>query len=1188
MAISSERTRAPGAGAVDVDSAPDGSERREHVRHALELDAEVGILDGPSRACRIEDFCPGGLFLSFANSGGGEIAVGDKPLERFDELVVRFTAPVRGKDQEFELDVLVARVVAGGVGVSFQGKAGAAIHALNHLLSDAQQAGKDAAASRGSRERVRKSVGEVADASHVLDTYRNRVVAYLESNLAALFEQARDGLFTSARDTEDREAQRTLFDAIQELDGLKESTQTAFLDSMSEQLRKPGVRNFGGESSASQTSNLDVALVDTGTFDDWVVMKDIISRASPRYAERQAKVGALLSRLLNVDIDDDSNPVGVTGIGLTFHDAMQNLGAGRDCRQAILQAFEESIVAGLGTLYDDLGHILSDRDIGSEIEIAAPASTGEEAQGVLDPSADSGDESAPELPSEGVAKPAGGSGVDPASIKPPPVVVGDLLHTARSLLMLERQAKMSDNLPAALSDLACAQPVPPPPMGSKSLDQVIDALSILQRSPKFTAIDDKGPLALKERLMTTWRAAGLRVADGEGDAVEVISNLLDAILDDPLVQGRVKSCVRRLAIALVKIALQDKEFFNDDDHPARRLINQLGRVEIAPDGSVTANGAWQTTIDPLIDRIVHGYEKDPLVITQVLVELEKIVERQEHRLSENVAKLLQERNQQQMLLDSRRGAGQSESTANAGAGGSNAPTEWKRWLARVELLQAGDTLFLDSNSERPEKLHLVWVSDKRDSYLFASGCGEKTSTLTQQELAMHFRRGAARVLDDSDLPVVDRGMYRLLNGLHTRLAKKASHDGVTGTLNRKAFESALGQMASDSVRMGTGHVLCVLEIDEFRSIVEKCGRKAGKGLLRKLARVLEKHVGNKGIIGRLTKGRFAMLLNNCELEDGKKIVDRQRKSMEKSRCVWQGESFQLTISVGMVMIDAQNKATVAELIETAGEAFEEAHRDGGNRIQTRETPVIETVTAESPVLKMLAENRLQLRCQKLAPIGADATAKPYFELLLGVMDSSGEITMPRDFIQAAERNNEMHEVDMWVIRNALDWMAKHRSKVDAVGGYSINLSGLTLGDDSLLRYVLERLTESQVPPSKVIFEITESAAIDTLSAAVNFINTLKEYGCRFALDDFGTGDASFAYLKTLPIDFVKIDGSIVKDVVESPKDLALVKSINEIGHFMGKKTVAEFVENDEVLARLRQIGVDYAQGYGIEAPFVLS
>ncbi len=453
---------------------------------------------------------------------------------------------------------------------------------------------------------------------------------------------------------------------------------------------------------------------------------------------------------------------------------------------------------------------------------------------------------------------------------------------------------------------------------------------------------------------------------------------------------------------------------------------------------------------------------------------------------------------------------------------------------------------------------------------------------------MHFRRGAARVLDASDLPVVDRGIYRLLNVLHTRLAKKASHDGVTGMLNRKAFEAALGNSMTNAVRMGTSHVLCVLEIDEFRAIVEKCGRKAGKGLLRKLARVLDKHVRKKGTIGRLTKGRFAMLLNDRDLEDGRAIAERQRKSMEKSRCVWQGESFQLTVSIGMVLLDRQNRATAAELIKAASDAFEQAHGEGGNRIQTCEDVKLTRVSAESTVLQMLAENRLQLRCQRLAPIGADTSAKMHYELLLGVRDASGEVAMPRDFIQAAERNNEMHEVDMWVIRNALDWMAKHRSKVDAVGGYSINLSGLTLGDDSLLRYVLERLTESQVPPSKVVFEVTESAAIDTLSVAVNFINTLREYGCRFALDDFGTGDASFAYLKTLPIDFVKIDGSIVRDIVDSPKDLALVKSINEIGHFLGKKTVAEFVENDDILARLRQMGVDYAQGYGIEAPFVLS
>jgi diguanylate cyclase (GGDEF)-like protein len=1197
MAISSERAQAPGPDAVSTPESSgeinelSGDNRRQHVRHALDVGATVGTGEGASHPCRIQDFCPGGLFLTIDGANASGIVIGGKTLERFDELVVKFSAEINGASKIFEVSVLVARIIAGGLGVSFEGRNGAAIHALNHLLIAPLQADPPTADHAGG---VPNNVVEVAGASGILATYRRRVVVFLESNLAALFEHAKDSLFSSARDIADREKQSAFFDAIQELDGIREPVQVAFLDSMNGLLHHPGARAPGTEAMVSETGTLDVALVDTGTFDDWVVIKDIISRALPKYDERQQQIAGRLSKLLNTAIAEENNPAGLTGIGLTFHDAIQNLGASPMLREAMLQGFEQTIVAGLGPLYDDLNDILSNREVSSEVErTVAERAASEKPDGAKAPEPPAPEYAAPEkaqtaLPQEETAKPASALGIDPASITPPPIVVGNLLHTARSLLILERQAKASDHLPAALTDMAGAQPVLPPAMGSKSLDQVIDALSILQRSPKFTAIDDKGPLALKDRLMTTWRAAGLNVADGEGDSVEVISNLLDAILDDPLVTPRVKACVRRLAIALVKVALQDRELFSDEEHPARQLINQLGRVETADDGSVIANGAWQMTIDPLVDRVVHGYERDTIVFKQVLVEVENIVARQEQHLADNVSRIEQERNQQQALINSRRGPGQAGTGTSSASADDNMPTEWKRWLSRVELLQAGDVVYLDSSGDRPQKLHLVWVSSERDSYLFASHCGDKTSTLTRQELAMHFRRGAARVLDASDLPVVDRGIYRLLNVLHARLAKKASHDGVTGMLNRKAFESALGQAMSEAVRMGTNHVLCVLEIDEFRTIVEKCGRKAGKGLLRKLARVLDKHVGSKGTIGRLTKGRFAMILNNCDLEEGRAIADRQRKSMEKSRCVWQGESFQLTVSVGMVPLDRHSKASAADFIKAAGDAFEGAHAKGGNRIQTSDECKPAQVSTESIVLQMLAEDRLQLRCQRITPIGADTADKTHFELLLGVKDASGAVAVPRDFIQAAERNNEMHEVDMWVIRNALDWMSKHRSKVDAVGGYSINLSGLTLGDDSLLRYVLERLTESQVPPSKVIFEVTESAAINTLSVAVNFINTLKEYGCRFALDDFGTGDASFAYLKTLPIDFVKIDGSIVRDIVDSPKDLALVKSINEIGHFLGKKTVAEFVENDDILARLRQMGVDYAQGYGIEAPYILT
>ncbi|MDX1431294.1 MAG: DUF1631 family protein [Gammaproteobacteria bacterium] len=1034
----------------------------------------------------------------------------------------------------------------------------------------------------------------------MLSRYRRRVIGFLEPTMEALFEQARERLFEGARETKDREKQSELFEAIQGLESIREPVQSAFLESIAEQLEHLGEPVPGANTLSSDSGTLDVAMVDTGTFEDWVAIKDIIARVEPQHVARQRELARSLSALVKMPIEDERNPVSLTGFGLTFHDAVQNLGASRPLRHALFASFEEVLVKGIATLLQDLGEILGQREDtdGGESEAATgadsenacrePAARREMRETHADTPAPASTEPREERrqappTEENTTSRAAAPFMDPASVTPPAVVTGNALHTARVLLSLERQIRLSDKLPVNLSEVA-TNPPSPSAMHAKARDEIIDALSILQRSPKFSAIDDKGPLALKERLMTTWRAAGLRVADAEGDAVEVVSNLLDAILDDPLVTDRVKGCVRRLAIPLVKVALQHGSFFNDAEHPARRLVNLIGQVEDEGGSNGAAQDVWRSNVEPLIERISHGYERDAGIFSEVLGDLETLVERQRQRFKENVQNVVRERKQQQAALAARRSS--DDSSAADGDAGRSMPTEWQRWLGRVEHLQPGDVVFLQKIGGRPERMNLVWVSDDKRSFVFVDSSGAKTSTLTLQELAMHFRRGDARVLDASDLPVVDRGIYRMLNSLHARLAKKASHDGLTGMLNRKEFEVKLEEALSDAVRMGSNHVLCLMQLDKFEEIVDKCGRKAGKGLLRKLARAIEKHVRNKGVIGRLRSGRFAMLLGNCELESGRALADRQRRSMEQSRCVWHGETFPLTVSVGVIEVNGRS-ATAPELIKAADDAFKKARADGGNRVYTVEGEDVPRITGGTKLADMVYDSRLQLRCQRVSPIGADRSVKPNYEMLLGVKNERGEVAVPRDFIQLAERNNEMHEVDRWVIRTALEWMSKNRGKVDAAGGYAINLSGLTLGDEELLRYVLEQLTSSQVPPAKVIFEVTESAAIDTLSVAVNFIRTLKEYGCRFALDDFGAGQASFSYLKTLPIDYVKIDGSLVKDIADNAKDFAVVKSINEIGHFLGKKTVAEFVENDAVLARLRQIGVDYAQGFGIEAPFVL-
>jgi diguanylate cyclase (GGDEF)-like protein len=783
--------------------------------------------------------------------------------------------------------------------------------------------------------------------------------------------------------------------------------------------------------------------------------------------------------------------------------------------------------------------------------------------------------------------------VAPASVKPPAAVVGDAMHTARCLLWLERLMGSADRSPEIAAVIATGQPSVSQ-VDPKARELIIDALVILQRSPEFLAPDENEPLALQDRLMTTWEAAGLNVSDADGIVVEIVSKLLDGMLDDPLVEPEIKHCIHRLAIPLVKVALQDGFFFfANEQHPARLALNRLGSLE----PSIIGADRWHATIEPLVDRMlaeseqggaVDGYVLRQSVFSEVLPQLDALFEEQGRRYDEIVANVVREQSKQQTLLDSRHTAAVAADTAGAQAR-QNLPLELQRWLGRVDQLQAGDVVYRRVQESRTEKLSLVLVSGDRGKFLFVDAAGNKAATVTRQELAMQFRRGELWMIDASKLPIVERSLFQMLNGLHTRIVRQVTIDEASGLLNRKGLAARVEQASSAAVTMGSSHALCMLELDALGAIIQKCGQQVAGELLRNFVPVLENHVRARGIAARLQAGRFAVLLRNCTADSAAAVMEGLRAEMENSQCKWRQENFRLTIGVGLVAIDAHSGSASA-LFDAADAAYRQARAAGGNRVQVYEKrpSASEGQAAASPMLSsVLANGGLQLRCQQVTPIGADASALPHYEVLLGVKNEHGEITLPGEFLQAAEASNRMPEVDRWVIQTALRWMADNSARVDRVDGYSINISGITLADESLVDYVRGIIEETRVSPEKVIFEVTESSAIDSSPLAVNFMHAMKDYGCRFSLDKFGSGEASLAHLEALPIDYVKIDGSLVRDIAADPRDLMVVRSLNEIGHFLGKQTVAECVESQEVLARLRQIGVDYAQGFGIEKPFLL-
>lgn len=424
--------------------------------------------------------------------------------------------------------------------------------------------------------------------------------------------------------------------------------------------------------------------------------------------------------------------------------------------------------------------------------------------------------------------------------------------------------------------------------------------------------------------------------------------------------------------------------------------------------------------------------------------------------------------------------------------------------------------------------------------------------------------------------------------LAEQLTHQASHDALTGLDNRRAFEQRL-QRALESARdQFAEHALFYLDLDQFKVINDTCGHLAGDDLLRQLARVLQSRVRKQDVLARLGGDEFGVLMEHCLLSDALRVANSLCRAVNEFRFAWDDKTFRLGISIGVVAINSTSDS-FSGVLSAADSACYAAKDAGRNRVHLYTEDDAELAQRQGEmqwvarINQALEENRFRLAFQPIVPIQGNAEGYHY-ELLLRMEGEAGQILMPGAFLPAAERYHLAAKLDQWVVGTALDWLSNHPQHLESLALCAINLSGHSLGDEYLLEYLANRLSHQRTLAGKLCFEITETAAIANLSSALHFIQTLKSIGCRFALDDFGSGLSSFAYLKKLPVDFLKIDGLFIEDIASDPVSLAMVNSINEIGHVMGMETIAEFVKNDQILTRLRTIGVNYAQGYGVGKP----
>lgn len=697
---------------------------------------------------------------------------------------------------------------------------------------------------------------------------------------------------------------------------------------------------------------------------------------------------------------------------------------------------------------------------------------------------------------------------------------------------------------------------------------------------------------LRQRLLASLQACRgdteqLCIPEQRLDDVDFLEQILTTITEDPLVGEDAKLWIRRLAIPLGQTTIMDEQFLSSQSHPANQLINQIAQIKPAlfAEGGKDAHEIV-AEVNRIIEQIEGEQSIDVRTFAAVQGQLAAVLSQQEALYAANVAQVVKAREAQQAFVKARQKAAK-EMNPVVRTHARPIPDEWLGWLTQAKRLKVGDVVTLGVGSHDPRRGTLAWVGDGHNPCVFVDELGKKLATLSLQELAMQLHRGSLTMAAASPGAVVDRAVYASLRKIHERIEHYATHDAVTGLLNLKEFHRYLAQALEEVSDGKRQHVLCWLRLEVDPPFISEQAPLAKEELLRRSSEVLRQNFSTNAILARTGDDAFGALLEDCEEPDGYRLAETLRRAMQRYRVAWRGQTFFVTAHVGLVPVVGGNH-TVAGLLAAVNQRCAPITDKDKQPDDVREAESAPSICPGNnghrpiEVERLPAESRLRLTCQRIEPINNAQSENPHYQVVLCLEDHHGNLLPVKDIGSTAWHRKHLPVLDRQIVAQVFRWLGTHKSALRGLGSLAIDLSAQSLADEHFTDYLIEQFTESKVPPGKICFEITEKSVVASLTSASSLIRTVKEFGCRFALDDFGSADASYGFMKELPFNYIKINGMFVKDIMESSSDFAVVKSINEIGHFMGKKTVAKNVDTEEVFQRVCDIGVDYAQGRWIE------
>lgn len=1087
-----------------------------------------------------------------------------------------------------------------------------------------------------------------------------------------------DRLLHDFVDTTEDNIQKALDDAtdLREITRLKDMR--FIVGSRRNQIFDDFAARFSANSAAltadtgEQAKGSELHVLQQQVFEDWLDLQNVASRLLAKHRDLLFALNQLLNQVFGRDLKDASNPLAPAALCACLQYSADRLGIAREHRHVLYQAFQSALEQAWAPAMQSLIADLTRAGLHSLRYDQLPPNW----------SARDEDTEKPEPP-----KPAGAGG--------------------------------------SASDADGPEPAPAPEPASHTPDQSLFRLMGLenhsnlggweQSSPQFSAHLRPKREDLLEKLRSRQPAISdaireMAELDAEFGASIDQPTLAKADLVDQLfapLQARngmsepLRDKLEQLRLPVFEVLLDTPEFLNQEDHPAREIVNDLMRLCFAERAS-TKN--LESTVTAIIDELIHSETLDADQLDRLNGKLKVLVERQDQsfvRNSERLAKTLEGKERLRVTRQ------QVQRRLNAILGGRNVPrvlldlleTGWEqlmvlavlregpqsdqyaelfdvvglllswlapeaqteelaferelesgpiltfidrelrnvgdigrfrsimadltgqlqqqksistvyvetygdtsepapgpevdagdRWTTRARELAVGDWVEITLDDDEKRKLRLVWGGEEVLRFVFLSPTGMSEISFEFPEFVQKLRTGEASLVDDGDIPFVDQSLFNMVQDVYRRLNFEATHDALTGCMHRRDFEKLVTAMLAQSDDGGATGALVVVDIDEFSVINTTYGANAGDQLLQATGELVTRHCRRlhpEPHAGRISGNEFAILISNPAIEDSLDFAENLRQDFEKQAFAHANAEFRATLSASVCPITPA-ALSAGDLLNSASLSLKSAKRRGGNLVElvseSTNTAKPETPQWVSEIDRSIRDGSLFLRAQPIVAIDGPANAGKSYELLLGLTDASGKQVSPQAYIEAAEQFRRSTRVDAWVVEQTLTWMQTHPEVLAGIDTLNVNLSGASLSDDGFMLELETLLKANRQHASKICFEVTETCAVSNLHYAADFMREMKRLNCRFALDDFGTGLSSYAYLQKLPVDYVKIDGIFVRDMATNLTNYAMVRSINELCHFLDLKTIAEYVEDMEILETLREIQVDYAQGFGIAKP----